>query len=362
MKLSDKQKVFFKIFLCLCIYSVFIFLAGCSYGSNMTCSILSLKSGYTVTIQKKFHDIRLNFLESSSGEDSFFLITGDPEKKHCYIMQYNMQGEKHREYKLPFFTHSILTYGGDPRCAFYPAQKRIFHVENVSKEPQISQDRLFYYDLDSGTKGMISGIDGKDFAITGLYVLDENLLLVNSSCNTARKGFLYLVNIKEKKLAAMQEIPSPAQVAVNIPLSQFSVFQAYNKKIDVYDLRTLKHLFAIPECPDLYVTNCAFSPSGNVMLQGGFGDDRDEICLFVARNNRWEFAGRIFGVSTKEYFILDPNFYSDQIILFLLSKPNRSTPKQLCFFDLREKKIVKKYPAPVWGYSKRQGDYLIWED
>jgi WD40 repeat protein len=209
---------------------------------------------------------------------------------------------------------------------------------------------------------MISGIEGKDFAITGLYVLDENLLLVNSSCNTARKGFLYLVNIKEKKLAAMQEIPSPAQVAVNIPLSQFSVFQAYNKKIDVYDLRTLKHLFAIPECPDLYVTNCAFSPSGNVMLQGGFGDDRDEICLFVARNNRWEFAGRIFGVSTKEYFILDPNFYSDQIILFLLANPNRSTPKQLCFFDLREKKIVKKYPAPVWGYSKRQGDYLIWED
>ena len=160
----------------------------------------------------------------------------------------------------------------------------------------------------------------------------------------------------------MREIPSPAQVAVNIPLSQFSVFRAYNKKIDVYDLRTLKHLFAIPECPDLYVTNCAFSPSGNVMLQGGFGDDRDEICLFVARNNRWEFAGRIFGVSTKEYFILDPNFYSDQIILFLLSNPNRSTPKQLCFFDLREKKIVKKYPAPVWGYSKRQGDYLIWED
>ena len=149
-------------------------------------------------------------------------------------------------------------------------------------------------------------------------------------------------NIKEKKLAAMREIPSPAQVAVNIPLSQFSVFRAYNKKIDVYDLRTLKHLFAIPECPDLYVTNCSFSPSGNVMLQGGFGDDRKEICLFVARNNRWEFAGRIFGVSTKEYFILDPNFYSDQIILFLLSNPNRSTPKQLCFFDLREKKIVKK--------------------
>ena len=161
----------------------------------------------------------------------------------------------------------------------------------------------------------------------------------------------------------MREIPYPAQVAVNIPLSQFSVFQAYNKKIDVYDLRTLKHLFAIPECPDLYVTNCAFSPSGNVMLQGGFGDNRKEICLFVARNNRWEFAGRIFGVSIKEYFILDPNFYSDQIILFRLSdNKNSLSPGQLCFFDLREKKIIKKYPVSPRGYSKLQGDYLIWED
>ena len=362
MNLSDKQKAFFKIFLCLCIHSVFILLAGCSYGPNMTCSIFSLKDGTRVTIQKKFWDVRLNYLEACTDKDTFYLITRDPEKTRCYIMQYNIYGEKLREYELPFFTHSILTYGGDPRCAFYPAQKRIFHVENVSKEPQISQDRLFYYDLDSGTKGMISGIDGKDFAITGLYVLDENLLLVNSFCHTARKGFLYLVNIKEKKLAAMREIPYPSNVTVDIPLSHLSVFKFNSKVVNIYDLRTLKHLFAIPQNTALYLTDCAFAPSGNVMLLGGLGDDRDEICLFVARNNRWEFAGRIFGVSTKEYFILDPNFYSDQIILFLLSNPNRSTPKQLCFFDLREKKIVKKYPAPVWGYSKRQGDYLIWED
>ena len=356
------EKEFLKNFLYLCTVGVFLFLTGCSYGPNMTCSIFSLKDGTKVTIQKKFWDVRLNYLEACTDKDTFYLITRDPEKTRCYIMQYNIYGEKLREYELPFFTDSILTYGAEPRCAFYPAQKLFLYKDDLNEDPTISQDRVCYYDLGSGEKGMIPGIEEKDIAIKQFYVINEKLLLVDAFCHTAKKGFLYLVNIKEKKLAAMREIPYPAQVAVNIPLSQFSVFQAYNKKIDVYDLRTLKHLFAIPECPDLYVTDCAFSPSGNVMLQGGFGDDRDEICLFVARNNRWEFAGRIFGVSIKEYFILDPNFYSDQIILFLLTNPNRSTPKQLCFFDLREKKIVKKYPAPVWGYSKRQGDYLIWED
>ena len=363
MNLSDKQKTFLTIGLYLCIVGVFLFLTGCSYGPNMTCSIFSLKDGTKVTIQKKFWDVRLNYLEACTDKDTFYLITRDPEKTRCYIMQYNIYGEKLREYELPFFTDSILTYGGEPRCAFYPAQKLFLYEDDLNEDPKISDHRVCYYDLGSGEKGMIPGIEEKDIAIKQFYVINEKLLLVNASYHTADKGMLYLINIKEKKLAAVQEIPYPSNVTVDIPLSRLSVFKFNSKVVNIYDLRTLKHLFAIPQNTALYLTDCAFAPSGNVMLQAGLGDSREAICLSIAENNHWKNTPCIFSVSTKENFVICPQFYSDQIILFRLSdNKNSLSPGQLCFFDLREKKIIKKYPVSPRGYSKLQGDYLIWED
>ena len=210
---------------------------------------------------------------------------------------------------------------------------------------------------------MIPGIEEKDIAIKQFYVINEKLLLVNASYHTADKGMLYLINIKEKKLAAVQEIPYPSNVTVDIPLSRLSVFKFNSKVVNVYDLRTLKHLFAIPQNTALYLTDCAFAPSGNVMLQAGLGDSREAICLSITENNHWKNTPCIFSVSTKEHFVICPQFYSDQIILFRLSdNKNSLSPGQLCFFDLREKKIIKKYPVSPRGYSKLQGDYLIWED
>ena len=210
---------------------------------------------------------------------------------------------------------------------------------------------------------MIPGIEEKDIAIKQFYVINEKLLLVNASYHTADKGMLYLINIKEKKLAAVQEIPYPSNVTVDIPLSRLSVFKFNSKVVNIYDLRTLKHLFAIPQNTALYLTDCAFAPSGNVMLQAGLGDSREAICLSIAENNHWKNTPCIFSVSTKEHYVIDPQFYSDQIILFRLSdNKNSLSPGQLCFFDLREKKIIKKYPVSPRGYSKLQGDYLIWED
>ena len=162
MNLSDTQKTFLTIGLYLCTVGVFLFLTGCSYGPNMTCSIFSLKDGTRVTIQKKFWDVRLNYLEACTDKDTVYLTTRDPEKTRCYIMQYNIYGEKLREYELPFFTDSILTYGGEPRCAFYPAQKLFLYEDDLNEDPKISDHRVCYYDLGSGEKGMIPGIEEKD--------------------------------------------------------------------------------------------------------------------------------------------------------------------------------------------------------
>ena len=357
------EKEFLKTFLYLCAVGVFLFLTGCSYGPNMTCSIFSLKDGTKITIPKKFWDVRLNYLEACADKDTVYLTTRDPEKTRCYIMQYNMQGEKLQEFELPFFTDSILTYGAEPCCAFYPAQKLFLYEEDLNEDPKIFEDRVFYYDLGSGEKGMIAGIGGKDIVIKQFYVINETLLLVNAFCHTAKKGILYFIDIKEKKLAATREIPYLSHVTVDIPLSRLAVFVRDSKNIDIYDLRTLKHLFAIPQKTALYLTDCAFAPSGNIMLQAGLGDNLDRIFLSVAKDKHWENTPCIFSVSTKEHYVLDPQFYSDQIILFRLSdNKNRPSSHQLCFFDLREKKIIKKYPVSPRGYSKLQGDYLIWED
>ena len=357
------EKEFLKTFLYLCAVGVFLFLTGCSYGPNMTCSIFSLKDGAKITIPKKFWDVRLNYLEACADKDTVYLTTRDPEKTRCYIMQYNMQGEKLQEFELPFFTDSILTYGAEPYCAFYPAQKLFLYEEDLNEDPKIFEDRVFYYDLGSGEKGMIAGIGGKDIVIKQFYVINETLLLVNAICHTAKKGILYFIDIKEKKLAATREIPYLSHVTVDIPLSRLAVFVRDSKNIDIYDLGTLKHLFAIPQNTALYLTDCAFAPSGNIMLQAGLGDNLDRIFLSVAKDKHWENTPCIFSVSTKEHYVLDPQFYSDQIILFRLSdNKNRPSSHQLCFFDLREKKIIKKYPVAPRGYSKLQGDYLIWED
>ncbi len=278
-------------------------------------------------------------------------------------MQYSMQGEKLLEYELPFFTHSISTYGAEPCCAFYPDLKLFFYVEDLNGEPRTSEERVFYYDLDSGEKGMIAGIEGKDIAISRFYVVNETLLLVDACCHSADKGMLYLIDTREKKLVAVQEIPYPAKVSADVSLSRLAVFTINSKVIDIYDLRTLKHLFGIPQNNALYLTDCAFSPSGNIMLQAGLGDNGDEICLSGVKDGHWENSPSIFFVSTEEYFILEPQFYSDRIILFQLSgNQNKYAWQQLCFFDFNEKKIVRKYPVSVWGYSKLQGDYFIWEN
>ena len=107
MKLSRKQKLILKIFLCLCISCLFLLFA--TWRQPVGCfSILSLKTGKKVTIQPKLHDGVLNYLDAWCDKDTFFLTEGYRDLKLCYIMQYNMQGKKLSEYKLPFFTHSII--------------------------------------------------------------------------------------------------------------------------------------------------------------------------------------------------------------------------------------------------------------
>ncbi|MBE6390361.1 MAG: hypothetical protein E7043_09370 [Lentisphaerae bacterium] len=366
MKLSRKQKLILKIFLCLCISCLFLLFA--TWRQPVGCfSILSLKTGKKVTIQPKLHDGVLNYLDAWCDKDTFFLTEGNRDMKLCYIMQYNMQGKKLSEYKLPFFTHSITGYGEGNLCAFYPAQKRFFYAEDGNAT-------YHYYDLDSGEKGMIDGIETEDVAIKDVCVVNETLLLVDAFYNTVpSKKILYLIDIKEKKLVATREIPCVGwggkDILLNISLSRLAVFPSGSNNIDVYDSRTLRHLFSIPK--DTCCTDFAFSPSGNIMLQNFAGDNTYNIALSV-ENNHWEKPEIIFSLLSEDYLIINLQFYSDKTVLIHLFESNKKyasdwlqdkhAVEQLWLFDLRKKKIIQKYPVQVRHHSKIQGDYWIWED
>lgn len=369
MQLSRKKKLFVKIFFCLCISCLFLLFAGCRQPVGCF-SILSLKTGKKVTIQPKFRDDLLNYLDAWCDKDTFFLTEGNRNMKLCYIMQYNMQGKKLSEYKLPFFTHSITGCAEGNLCAFYPAQKRFFYVEHGYTANQ----KLFYYDLDSGEKGMIDGIETEDAEIKNVCVVTETLLLVDAFYHTIpSKKILYLIEIKEKKLVATREIPRVGwggkDISLNISLSRLAVFPGDSNNIDVYDSRTLQHLFSIPQ--NTSFAGFALSPSGNIILQNFIGDGKYKISLSVA-NNLWKTSEIIFSVPTEDYCILNSQFYSDEIILLHLFESNKNyasdhlqdkhAVEQLWLFDLRKKKIIQRYPVRVRNYSKIQGDYWIWED
>ena len=369
MKLSRKQKLILKIFLCLCISCLFLLFA--TWRQPVGCfSILSLKTGKKVTIQPKLPNGLLNYLDAWCDKDTFFLTEGYWDLKLCYIMQYNMQGKKLSEYKLPFYTDSITGYGVTNLCAFYPAQKRFFYAE----DGYVAYQKLYYYDLDSGEKGIIDGIETEDVAIKTVCVVNETLLLVDAFYNTVpSKKILYLIDIKEKKLVATREIPRVERgwndISLNISLSRLAVFPSGSNNIDVYDSRTLRHLFSIPK--DTCYSDFAFSPSGNIMLQNFAGDNTYNIALSV-ENNHWEKPEIIFSLLSEDYFIFDLQFYSDKTVLIHLSERNKKyasdwlqekhAVEQLWLFDLRKKKIIQKYPVQVRHHSKIQGDYWIWED
>lgn len=363
MNLSKKQKLFLQVFLCLCISCLFLSFAiqrqpvGCF-------SILSLKNGKKVTIQPKSYHQLLCYLDAWCDKDTFFLIEGNRDMNLCYIMQYNMQGKKLSEYKLPVFSYLIQGNEKCIPCAFYPVQKRFFYVE----EETWARERLYYYDLDSGEKGMIVGVEAND-EIKNVRVVNETLLLVDAYDSS--KKTLYLIDIEEKKLVATWESTDDGwcgvDISLNVSLSRLAVFPVKSNNIDVYDSSTLQHLFSIPKNP---MANCfAFSPSGNIILKLFYGDSK---ISFAVEDIFRKTSEIIFSVPVENYSIFDMQFYSDEIILIHLGEYNKKyaqdwlqhkyAVEQLWLFDLREKKIIQKYPVSVRNYSKIQGDYWIWED